>query len=71
MLPTTALIVAAIAGLLGVLYGRWLARPVVALRDIAERIGRGDFSAAIPAVAPLEVGALARSMDEMRGIWSI
>jgi signal transduction histidine kinase len=38
----------------------------VALRDIAERIGRGDFSAAIPAVAPLEVGALARSMDEMR-----
>jgi signal transduction histidine kinase len=66
ILATTALIVAAIAGLLGVLYGRWLARPVVALRDIAERIGRGDFSAAIPAVAPLEVGALARSMDAMR-----
>jgi signal transduction histidine kinase len=40
---------------------------VVALRDVAERIGRGDFSAAIPAVAPLEVGALARSMDAMRG----
>jgi signal transduction histidine kinase len=67
ILATTALIVAAIAGLLGVLYGRWLARPVVALRDIAERIGRGDFSAAIPAVAPLEVGALARAMDAMRG----
>jgi signal transduction histidine kinase len=49
------------------LYGRWLARPVVALRDLAERIGRGDFSAAMPAVAPLEVGALARSMDAMRG----
>jgi signal transduction histidine kinase len=67
ILATTALIVAAIAGLLGVLYGRGLARPVVALRDIAERFGRGDFSAAIPAVAPLEVGALARSMDAMRG----
>ncbi|HEY6451990.1 MAG TPA: ATP-binding protein [Steroidobacteraceae bacterium] len=67
VLAATALIVAAIAGLLGVLYGRWLARPVVALRDVAERIGRGDFSAAIPAVAPLEVGALARSMDAMRG----
>ena len=67
ILATTALIVAAIAGLIGVLYGRWLARPVVALRDVAERIGRGDFSAAIPAVAPLEVGALARSMDAMRG----
>jgi signal transduction histidine kinase len=67
ILVTTALIVAAIAGVLGVLYGRWLARPVVALRDLAERIGRGDFSAAMPAVAPLEVGALARSMDAMRG----
>ncbi|MGH8255782.1 MAG: ATP-binding protein [Steroidobacteraceae bacterium] len=66
VLLATALFVAAAAGLLGVLYGRWLARPVVALRDIADRIGRGDFSAAVPAVAPLEVGALARSMDEMR-----
>jgi signal transduction histidine kinase/HAMP domain-containing protein len=67
VLGSTAIIVAAIAGLLGVLYGRWLARPVVALRELAERIGRGDFSAALPAVAPLEVGALARSMDQMRG----
>jgi signal transduction histidine kinase/HAMP domain-containing protein len=66
VLIATALLVAAAAGLMGMLYGRWLARPVVALRDIAERIGRGDFSAAIPAVAPLEVGALARAMDEMR-----
>jgi signal transduction histidine kinase len=66
ILGTTAIIVAVVAGLLGVLYGRWLARPVVALRELAERIGRGDFSAALPAVAPLEVGALARSMDEMR-----
>ena len=67
ILGTTAIIVAAVAGLLGVLYGRWLAQPVVALRELAERIGRGDFSAALPAVAPLEVGALARSMDQMRG----
>ena len=66
VLLITALIVAIAAGVLGVMYGRWLARPVVALRDIAERIGRGDFSAAVPAVTPLEVGALARSMDEMR-----
>jgi signal transduction histidine kinase len=66
ILGTTAIIVAAIAGLAGMLYGRWLARPVVALRELAERIGRGDFSTALPAVAPLEVGALARSMDEMR-----
>ncbi len=66
VLLIAALIVAIAAGVLGMLYGRWLARPVVALRDIAERIGRGDFSAAVPAVAPLEVGALGRSMDEMR-----
>jgi signal transduction histidine kinase/HAMP domain-containing protein len=66
ILATTALIVAAIAGVIGMLYGRWLARPVVALRDLAERIGRGDFSAAMPAVAPMEVGALARAMDAMR-----
>ncbi|MGH8230936.1 MAG: ATP-binding protein [Steroidobacteraceae bacterium] len=66
VLSITALIVAAIAGLLGVLYGRWLARPVIALRELADRIGRGDFSTALPAVAPLEVGALATSMDEMR-----
>ena len=66
VLAGTALIVALIAGIVGVLYGRWLARPVVALRDLAERIGRGDFSAAMPGVAPLEVGALARAMNAMR-----
>jgi signal transduction histidine kinase len=66
ILATIAIIVALIAGFLGVLYGRWLAQPVVALRALAERMGRGDFSVAIPAVAPLEVDALARSMDEMR-----
>jgi signal transduction histidine kinase len=66
ILAVVAIVVAGIAGLLGVLYGRWLARPVVALRELADCMGRGEFSTAIPAVAPLEVGALARSMDEMR-----
>lgn len=66
LLMLIAAIVALVAGVGGMLYGRWLARPVVALRDVAQRIGRGDLSAAVPAVAPLEVGALARSMDEMR-----
>lgn len=65
-LAIAALLVAAIAGLAGVLYGRWLARPVVALRDVAARIGRGDFSASIPPGAPTEVGALAQSMEDMR-----
>jgi signal transduction histidine kinase/HAMP domain-containing protein len=66
VLALAAFIVAAIAGLAGVWYGRWLARPVIALRDVAARIGRGDFAAAIPSGAPTEVGALASSMDEMR-----
>jgi signal transduction histidine kinase len=66
VLASTAIIVAIIAGIGGLFYGRWLARPVVALRDLAERIGRGDFSAAMPAVAPLEVGALAQAMNAMR-----
>ncbi|HWW21185.1 MAG TPA: ATP-binding protein, partial [Steroidobacteraceae bacterium] len=66
ILAVVAIVVATIAGFLGVLYGRWLAQPVVALRALADRMGRGDFSVAIPAVAPLEVDALARSMDEMR-----
>jgi signal transduction histidine kinase len=66
ILAAVAIVVALIAGFLGVLYGRWLAQPVVALRVLADRMGRGDFSVAIPAVAPLEVDALARSMDDMR-----
>ncbi|HEX7417780.1 MAG TPA: ATP-binding protein [Steroidobacteraceae bacterium] len=66
VLMLAALVVALIAGFAGVLYGRWLARPVIALRDVAARIGRGDFATAIPAGAPTEVAALASSMDEMR-----
>jgi signal transduction histidine kinase len=62
----SALAVAAVAGVAGVFYGRWLAIPVVALRDVAERIGHGDFSTAMPAIAPRELAGLARSMDEMR-----
>lgn len=66
LLLWVALAVALVAGIGGVLYGRWLARPVVALRDVAQRIGRGDLSASVPPVAPLEVSALAQSMEEMR-----
>ncbi|MFO1454688.1 MAG: ATP-binding protein [Steroidobacteraceae bacterium] len=65
-LVLAALAVAAIAGVAGLLYGRWLARPVEQLRDAAQRFGRGDLSVAVPAVAPTEVGALARTMEDMR-----
>ena len=66
LLAIIALIVALVAGVGGLSYGRWLARPVVELGDVARRIGRGDLSVSVPQVAPLEVGALAQSMEEMR-----
>lgn len=61
-----SLLVAALAGLAGLLSGRWLAAPVVRLADMARRIGQGDFSPAVPTVVPRELDALAHAMDEMR-----
>jgi signal transduction histidine kinase/HAMP domain-containing protein/type II secretory pathway pseudopilin PulG len=60
------LLVAALAGLAGLLAARWLAAPVVRLADMARRIGQGDFSPAVPAAIPRELDALAHAMDEMR-----
>lgn len=65
-LSIVALIVIAIAGLAGVLYGRWMVRPVSELRAAADRIGRGNFSTAIPSGGTQEVAALAATMEEMR-----
>src|SRR5690606_32670944 len=59
-----AIIVAALAGLAGMLYGRWIARPITQLRDAAVRIGQGDFAVSIPPVAPKQLGELAATMDE-------
>jgi signal transduction histidine kinase len=61
-----ALLVAALAGLAGLLAARWLASPVVRLADMARRIGQGDFSPAVPAAMPRELNSLAHAMDEMR-----
>ena len=61
-----AAIVAALAGLVGVLYGRWIAQPVSALRDAALRIGQGDFTPAVPAAGLKEIGSLAATMEDMR-----
>ncbi len=59
-------IVASLAGLGGVLYGRWIARPVSQLRDAAVRIGHGDFTPAVPAAGLKEIGSLATTMEDMR-----
>ncbi|HEX9472981.1 MAG TPA: ATP-binding protein [Steroidobacteraceae bacterium] len=61
-----ALLVAALAGLAGLVSGRWLAAPVVRLAEMARRIGQGDFSPAVPTVVPRELDSLAHAMDEMR-----
>jgi signal transduction histidine kinase/HAMP domain-containing protein len=61
-----SLLVAIMAAVAGVVYGLWLAAPVVRLAEMARRIGQGDFSRAVPTVAPLELDALAHAMDEMR-----
>jgi signal transduction histidine kinase len=61
-----ALGIIAVAALGGVIYGRRLVRPVTALRKAADRIGRGDFSTAIPTSGVNEIAALGRSMEEMR-----
>ena len=61
-----SLAVAVLLGIVGILYGLWLAGPVVRLAEMARRIGLGDFSPALPAVVPRELDALARAMDDMR-----
>jgi signal transduction histidine kinase len=61
-----AVFLGGVAVLAGVLLGRWVAAPVRALSSAAERLGQGDFSTHIPATGPAEVGALGRTMEDMR-----
>ena len=61
-----SVLVAALAGLAGLVSGRWLAAPVVRLAEMARRIGQGDFSPAVPTAMPRELDSLAHAMDEMR-----
>lgn len=62
----TALLLAALAVLAGVLLSQWVAAPVRALTRAAMRLAAGDFSASIPGGGAAEVGALARTMEDMR-----
>ncbi len=61
-----ALLLGVLAGLVGIVLGRWVAHPVRALTEAANRLGQGDFSTSIPAGGTAEVGALARTMEDMR-----
>ncbi|HEY8538918.1 MAG TPA: ATP-binding protein [Steroidobacteraceae bacterium] len=62
----TAIVLAALAVLAGVILGHQVTGPVSALTDAAERLGKGDFSTSIPIGGTQEVGKLARTMEDMR-----
>jgi signal transduction histidine kinase len=62
----TALVLAGLAVAAGVILGQYVAGPVRALTTAAVRLGQGDFSTSIPAGGAAEVGALARTMEDMR-----
>src|SRR6185295_8320207 len=62
----TAIILSMLAVLAGIVLGQLVAAPIERLTDSAVRLGQGDFSTSIPPGGPAEVGALARTMEDMR-----
>lgn len=62
----TAVVLAALAVVAGVLLGWRVTRPAEALTAAAVRLGQGDFATSIPTAGPAEIGQLARTMDDMR-----
>jgi signal transduction histidine kinase len=62
----TAIVLAALAVLAGVILGQQVTGPVSTLTNAAERLGQGDFSTSIPIEGTKEVGKLARTMEDMR-----
>ena len=65
-LTVIAAVLAVLALLAAWLLARRIGDPVQALADAARRLGRGDFSTAVPAGGTAEVAALGRTMDDMR-----
>jgi signal transduction histidine kinase len=65
-LVLTAIVLSLIAVLAGIILGQLVAAPIEALTESAVRLGQGDFSTSIPSGGPAEVGALARTMEDMR-----
>ncbi|WP_129641358.1 sensor histidine kinase [Peristeroidobacter agariperforans] len=65
-LLVTALILAALAVLAGIVLGRQVTGPVTTLTDAVEKLGHGDFSTSIPVGGTREVGQLGRTIEDMR-----
>lgn len=66
---TTSVIVSCIVMLFGILIGLWLARtisiPVMALRDAARKVGKGDLNQKITRLQRNEIGQLERAFNKM------
>lgn len=64
-----SLIVSGIAFIIGVLLGFWLARnisvPVLALRDAADKVGKGDLTQRVINKSGDEIGDLSRAFNKM------
>src|SRR5262245_37178073 len=65
-LLVTAIVLAALAVLAGVILGQQVTGPVGTLTDAAVKLGQGDFSTSIPVGGTKEVGKLGRTMEDMR-----
>ena len=62
----TAVILAALAVLAGIILGRQVTGPVATLTEAVEKLGHGDFSTSIPVGGTKEVGKLGRTIEDMR-----
>jgi two-component system phosphate regulon sensor histidine kinase PhoR len=59
------LVIAAVAGILGLVISRRIARPLEEMKQGAERFSSGDFSRRLPVADSVELGGLAESLNEM------
>ena len=66
---TTSLIVSAVVFIIGIIIGFWLSRnisiPVLALRDAADKVGKGDLTQQVPSKSGDEIGELTRAFNKM------
>ncbi|HKU12910.1 MAG TPA: ATP-binding protein [Steroidobacteraceae bacterium] len=65
-LVVTAIVLAALAVLAGVILGQQVTGPLGTLTDAVDRLGHGDFSTSIPVGGTQEVGKLAHTIENMR-----
>lgn len=66
---TTSMVVSSVVFLIGILIGFWLARnisvPVLALRDAANRVGKGDLTQRVSNRSRDEIGELGNAFNKM------